>query len=362
MLSRLLAFRTLEDMRFGKPNAQYMSKTVYRLKGKRRSEVLYGPQQGLDVSVVRLGKGKVMVATSDPLSYIPQVGPEASAWLSIHLLASDLTTTGFSPVYGLFDFNLPPALEESQFAIFWKAFHNECKKLGISIIGGHTGKYPGIDYSVIGGGVLVAIGSEKTYLTSSMAHSGDEVILTKGAAIETTAVLTRTFPRRVKKALGPKLFSMAWNYLGKTSTVRDALTASSIGVRRDGVTAMHDATEGGVIAGLIELASASELGMMVDLESIPISEESRALCDHFRIDPMVSLSEGSLIIASRPAKTDKILSKLTSAGIPSYAVGKLTSKFRGCKASTSRGIRSISYPDVDPYWKAYSKGIERGWS
>ena len=349
-------------MRFGKPSAQYMSQTVYRLRGKKRSAVLKGPQRGLDVSVVRLGKGKVMVATSDPLSYIPQVGPEASAWLSIHLLASDLTTTGFSPVYGLFDFNLPPAMGESQFAIFWKAFHNECKKLGISIIGGHTGIYPGIDYSIIGGGVLIATGSDKKYLTSSMANSGDEVILTKGAAIETTAVLTRTFRRRVRKALGPKLFTLAWNYLGKTSTVRDALTASSIGVRRDGVTAMHDATEGGVIAGLIELASASDLGMIVNLESIPVSEESRALCDHFRIDPMVSLSEGSLIIASRPAKTDKVLSKLTSAGVPSYVVGKLTSKFRGCKAATGRGMRSLSYPDVDPYWKVYSRGIERGWS
>jgi hydrogenase maturation factor len=349
-------------MRFGKPTAQYMSQTVYRLNGKKLSEVLYGPQQGLDVSVVRLGKGKVMVATSDPLSYIPQVGPEASAWLSIHLLASDLTTTGFSPVYGLFDFNLPPAMRESQFAMFWKAFHNECKKLGISIIGGHTGKYPGIDYSIIGGGVLIATGSEKKYLTSSMANSGDEVILTKGAAIETTAVLTRTFPRRVKKALGPKLFALAWNYLGKTSTVRDALTASSIGVRRDGVTAMHDATEGGVIAGLIELATASDLGMIVSPESIPVSEESRALCDHFRIDPMVSLSEGSLIIASRPAKTDKIRSKLSSAGIPSSVVGSMTSKFRGCKTATGKGMRSLSYPDVDPYWKAYSRGIERGWS
>src|SRR5207249_10804646 len=97
------------------------------------SEVLRVSHQVLYISVVRLGKVNVMVATSDPLSYIPQVGPEASAWLSIHLLASDLTTTGFSPVYGLFDFNLPPAMGESQFAIFWKPFHDECKKLGISI-------------------------------------------------------------------------------------------------------------------------------------------------------------------------------------------------------------------------------------
>src|SRR5205823_363998 len=124
-----------------------------------------------------------------------------------------------------------------------------CKKLGVSIIGGHTGRYPGIGYSVIGGGVLIATGSEKKYLTSSMAHSGDEVILTKGAAIETTAVLTRTFPRRVKKALGSKLFSMAWNYLGKTSTVRDALTASSIGVRRDGRSEERRVGKGGRSGG-----------------------------------------------------------------------------------------------------------------
>src|SRR5207253_8223429 len=104
-----------------------------------------------------------------------------------------------------------------------------------------------------------------------------------------------------KRALGPKLFAQAWNYLGKTSTVRDALTASSIGVHGEGVTAMHDATEGGVIVGLIELASASDFGMIVDLGSIPISEGRRALCDHFRIDAMVSLSEGSLIMGSRIA-------------------------------------------------------------
>src|SRR5947208_17180846 len=102
---------------------------------------------------------------------------------------------------------------------------------------------------------------------------------------------------------------MDWNDLGKTSTVREALTASAIGVLRDGVTAMNDATEGGVIAGFIELTGAADLGMVVDLESIPVSVESRALCDHFRSEPLGSLSEGSLIITSGPAKTDRILSK-----------------------------------------------------
>jgi hydrogenase maturation factor len=303
-----------------------------------------------------------MAATSDPISYLPKLGPKASAWLSIHLLASDLTTTGFAPQFGLFDFNLPPTMEESRFAAFWKRFQMECKELGVSIVGGHTGKYPGIDYTIIGGGVLIATGSEDAYLTSSMAQPGDEIILTKGAAIETTCVLARTFPRKVRKALGPRLFENAWSYLKKTSTVKDALAASSIGVRREGVTAMHDATEGGVIAGLIELTTASRLGAIVNLDEIRVSEETRELCKLFRMDPYISLSEGSLIVASRPSKTSRLLTALASKGIQARVVGGLTSKFQGCKGSTAKRTTWLRYPKTDPYWRAYANGISKNWS
>jgi hydrogenase maturation factor len=351
-----------EAPRLGKAGQSVLESVVYRSLGASSSRLAVGPAFGLDNSIVRLGHGRVLVATSDPLSYIPSLGPEASAWLSVHLLASDLTTSGFSPQFGLFDFNLPPTLSDPSFAKYWRSFHQECKKLGLSIIGGHTGRYPGIDYTIVGGGVVMAIGPKDHYLTSSMAHNGDDVVLTKGAAIETTAVLTRTFPHRVRKTLGSTLFDKAWNYLYKVTTVEDALAASSIGVRHRGVTAMHDATEGGVTAGLIELTTASSLGLNVDLEQIHVSAETQQLCGLFRIDPLVSLSEGSLVIASRPTKTEEVRAKLSSRGISSTIVGSLTSRFRGCRATTSKGTRSLGYPDVDPYWKAYSKAIKQGWT
>ena len=348
--------------RLGKAGQDILESVIYRSLGASSSRLIVGPAFGADNSILRLNRGRVLVATSDPLSYIPSVGPKASAWLSVHLLASDLTTSGFSPEFGLFDFNLPPTLSDTNFARYWRSFHKESKQLGLSIIGGHTGRYPGIDYTIVGGGVVMATGPEDRYLTSSMARAGDDVILTKGAAIETTAILTRAFPKRARRALGNRLFEKAWDYLYKVTAVADALTASSVGVREHGVTAMHDATEGGVIAGLIELTAASKLGLTVDLEQVQISEETRQLCKLFRIDPLVCLSEGSLIIASRPTKTERILAKLSSRGIPSSIVGSLTRKFRGCKAAAGKGPRSLSYPNVDPYWKAYSKGIERGWS
>ena len=348
--------------RLGKPSQQFLRNVIFGSLGAARSRVIVGPSFGVDNSIIRLDKDRVLVTTTDPLSYIPALGPETSAWLSVHLLASDITTSGFSPEYGLFDFNLPPTMKDEQFSRYWRGFEREWEKLGLSIVGGHTGRYPGLDYSIIGGGFVMTTGSRDRYLTSAMAKSGDDLILTKGAAIETTAILSRAFPKKVRRAIGQRLFDKAHEYLSKVTTVKEAITAASIGVRDRGVTAMHDATEGGVIAGLIELATASGLGATVDLDEIRVSEETRELCKVYRIDPLISLSEGSLILASKTFATDKIISKLASNGISSQVIGKLSSKFKGCKGVTSKGTRSLRYPTSDPYWIAYSKGMERHWS
>jgi hydrogenase expression/formation protein HypE len=347
--------------RLGKVDKSYLSNVIYPRLGAARNEIIVGPKFGVDNAVVRVAPGRVIVATTDPLSFIPGLKPKESAWLSVHLLASDLTTSGFPPQYGVFDFNLPPEMRNREFGEYWKSFHRECKRLGLGIIGGHTGRYQGCNYSVIGGGVMYAIGDENKYLTSSMARDGDDVVVTKGVAVETTAVLTRAFPLTVRKVLGHRLFEKAWSYLERVSTVSDALTAVSVGVHGEGVTAMHDATEGGFIAAILELAAASNLGASLDLSGLTVSEETRSICEFFRINPLTTLSEGTLIIASRPNRTTKIMRKLKSVGIESHMVGRLTSKTRSVQAQTKKGPIKVAYPKFDPYWKAYSNGKAKRW-
>jgi hydrogenase maturation factor len=301
-----------------------------------------------------------MVATTDPLSFIPALGARKSAWLSVNLIASDLTTSGFQPQYGIFDFNLPPRMSNGQFTDYWASFHNTCKRLGLAIIGGHTGRYEGCDYTVIGGGMIYAVGNENEYLTSEMGQIDDDIILTKGAAIETTAVLTRVFPKTVSRALGDRLFERAQKYLGKVSTVKDALTAVTVGVHENGVSSMHDATEGGVIAAISELAGASRHGAELDLEAIPISQETEEICKAFGIDPFTSLSEGSLVITCRPRKTGKVLAKLREAKINATVIGQLT-KSRAIYATGNDGRSRVRYPKVDPYWRAYWNATRKHW-
>jgi hydrogenase expression/formation protein HypE len=346
---------------FGKPSRTFFQKVIFPRLGAKRSQVLVGPKFGVDNAVLDIGNGKVLVTTTDPLSYIPQLGPEASAWLSVNLLASDLTTSGLSPQYGIFDFNLPPEMEPGAFAEYWHAFDGECRKLGISVVAGHTGRYQGCNYTVVGGGVLCAVGDGKRYLLSTMAEVGDDIVLTKGAAVETTAVLTRAFPRTVREALGSELFARAQRYLTKVTTVKDAIVSASVGIHGRGVTAMHDATEGGIIAASLELANASGLGMELWLDEVPVSEETQALCRLFRIDPLTSLSEGSLILTSKPYKTDAVLRALNAAGIRARAVGGMKSRAFGHRGVARNRSFRLKYPDADPYWKAYWQATKKGW-
>ncbi len=346
----------------GKAGHAFLRRTVYGRLGRRRPEVLVGPGFGVDTSIVTLGNDKVLVTTTDPLSLIPSVGAVESAWLSAHLIASDIATSGLMPEYGIFDFNLPPSMQDSLFAAYWRSFHRACKELGLAIIGGHTGRYDGCDYTIIGGGVMIAVGTESRVLTAQMGEEGDDLILTKGAAIETTAVLTRVYPRRIRRALGGRLFEKAWRYLHQVSVVKDAITAVSVGIHEAGVTAMHDATEGGVTTAALELATASNLGLRLDLDQIAVSEETRQICKLFRIDPLISLSEGSLVVSCKPSATGKVISKLASKGLDAQIIGRLTSRTKGYRSVEKSKMSPLNCPRMDPYWKAFHKAEREGWS
>jgi len=350
-----------ESPPLGKFNRETIERIIYTNLGMKNKRILVGPKFGVDNTVIGIGGGNVMVATCDPLSFIPELGADDSARISVDLLASDLTTSGLPAQYGIFDLNLPPEMTQGEFSEYWKAFSLECSRLGISIVGGHTGRYMGCGYTVVGGGVLFSIGKKDLYVTPEMATLGDDILLTKGAAIETTAILTRVFPRSVRKAIGPKLYERAQKYLDLLSTVDDALTAVSVGLHEDGVTAMHDATEGGVASAVLELVEASRGGAEIDLASIEVTEESAAVCQLFHVDPLTSLSEGSLLLTVNPSKTSKVLSQLNKAGIPSKVIGCITSKSSGIYASSKNGRSRLRYPKFDPYWRAYAAAKRRGW-
>ncbi len=329
--------------------------------GAARAEVIVGPRPGQDSAIVRLGHGRVLATTTDPLSVVPALGFAASARLSCHLIASDLWTTGIAPAWASITFNLPPAMSDADLDEYCAAMSDEWARLGVAVVTGHTGRYPGCDYSIIGAGTLMGVGTEDAYLTPAMARAGDRVIVTKGCAVEATAIAAWLFPERLGARLGAAGLARARASLAQVSVVADCRAALRAGVRERGVTALHDATEGGVLGGLLELARACGHDLAVESGRLPITEEARAACEVFGTDPWWTLSEGTLIATARPERAAAVLAALADAGIPAAEVGEVVPGAGRLRLATPDGERVLSEPEPDPYWPAYQRAVDEGW-
>ena len=345
----------------GKFPLDLIEKIVYSKLGAHNSEILVGPGHGCDNAVIRLGNNQVLVATADPLSMIPALGVRDSAWLSVNLLASDLVTCGFPPQFIMVNLSLPPAMSDGEFKEYWGTFHEACEKLGVAVLGGHTGRYVGCDYTIIGGGVMMALAPEDQYLSSKMSKPGDLLIMTKGVAIAATGILARVFPETIEEAYGSAFLKRAQSYFSRFSVVEDALTAASTGLRDEGVTSMHDVTEGGLMGALYELSEASGNGLEIELSDVIVTEEAKRVCDLFEIDPYSTLSEGTLIISVKPEKAEKVLQALKSKGIRSAVIGKVTDLREGRWVKRNGVREALKKPSFDPYWEAYWKAQQKGW-
>lgn len=280
-------------------------------------QVVVGPRVGEDVAVIDLGNC-YLLAKTDPITFATdQIG-----WYAVHVNANDIATAGAAPRWFLATLLLPAGqtTADTVSAIF-DQIADACRELQIALVGGHTEITYELNRPILAGQMLAVVDKDRL-VTTAGAQVGDEVILTKGVAVEGTALIAREKGESLRAAgLAPELLERASQFLFQPgiSVVRDALVAVEAG----GVHAMHDPTEGGVATGLHEVADAAGVGLRVERERIPILPECRALCAPFGLDPLGLLASGALLITAAPAATPAIQAALRRAGIRSAVIGCL---------------------------------------
>ena len=336
-------------------------RTIAGMHGYARSEVRRGPQFGVDVSLIDLPGGMAMAMTSDPLSLIPSLGLEASAWLSVHLMANDMATTGHAPMYGQFVLNLPTSLTKRDFEQYWAYIHRFCSDIGIAITGGHTGFIEHQNSTISGGGTLVTVAPQGTIRTAPAARTGDILLVTKQCALSSAAILAMSFPHTVKNKVGTAIYQQACNSFYQTSSLSDALIACGDHSDVNEVSAMHDVTEGGVLGAIYELAVASQNGALIDSDKLPVSPVQEQICKVFGLDYRYSIGAGAMIIACRRTASQPIIDRLSRVGIPCAEVGVLTDRSTGIRLIENGREQDLPYYDEDPYWAAFYNAFDKGW-
>jgi hydrogenase maturation factor len=347
--------------KLGKIDPHLFEQFISNKSGFNREEVRTGPEFGVDVSIVDLPGDMEMALTSDPLTLIPSLGLEESAWLSVQLMANDMATTGYAPMYGQFVLNLPAHFSKSDFQIYWDHIHSFCSKIGIAITGGHTGFIEGQNSTIAGGGTFVSVAPKNNMLVSKYANPGDAILITKSCAISTAAILAMCFPETVKNKLGTEMQQEACATFYHTSSLDDALTAVGKNHEHKDITAMHDVTEGGVIGAIYELATASNNGALIYNNKVPIGNLQKEVCRLFSLDPRYCIGAGSMIITCKKASASDVINRLAKENIACTEVGEIMEKHKGIKLITNETANDVLYNENDPYWEAFFKAHKLGW-
>lgn len=344
----------------GKINSVTFGNVILPKCGYDRDEVITSPQYGVDTSVIDIGIGMGLAVSSDPLSLIPPIGLRESAWLSVHLLANDMATTGFPPMYAQFVLNLPITLSLDDFKEYWAHIHGFCREIGVSITGGHTGQAEGQNSTISGGGTMFLTAPLKEIITGNNAEPGDSIIVTKETAMTSSSILAMSFPETVKNKLGKEVYEKGCENFYKTSSLNDAMTAVKVLRNTTELKAMHDVTEGGVLGAISEMAEASGCGFRVYNNKLPVGDVQRKITEYFEIDHRFCVGAGSMIMAIRKGKEDVLIDHLEAKDIKATVVGEFTQKDEGNTIIEQDEEKTFKFDGDDPYWNAFFKAFKAG--
>jgi len=330
----------------GKLDPALLKQVVFGCLGSPDPRVIVGPEIGEDAAVIDF-KDRVLVVHSDPITgAIENIG-----WLAVNVCANDIATRGVRPLWVLVVMLFPQNISSAQLKQITSQIDKAAKELGIAVIGGHSEFTPSIKRPIL---ITTAIGEAEKgkFVRSSGARVGDRIVMTKGAAIEGTAILSTELAELLETKVDGAVVSRAQKFVRMISVVEDALTAIEVG----GVHAMHDATEGGTAGCLQEIAWASNVGVVAHEERIPIYEETKAVCNALNIDPLKTISSGALIISAHPDKAEEIVVTLKKKGIQASVIGRIVNKREGSYILRRDGTRlDLSKPVKEELWSALGK-------
>ncbi len=322
----------------GKLPAEHLARLFdrYAPSGER---VVVGPGIGHDAAVVSFGD-RYLVAKTDPITFASrEIG-----WYAVHVNANDVACTGATPRWFLVTLLLPQSsTDEALVDEIFEQIGHTCEQLEIALVGGHTEITHGFDRPVVVGFMLGEVAPD-ALVRPDGAQPGDALLLTKGIAVEGTAIIAREKGEQLQ-GVDPSLVERSRQFLYDPgiSVLQDAAVATAAGH----VHAMHDPTEGGLATGCWELADAAQVGLTVEEDAIPVLPETAAFCEALGLNPLGLIASGALLLAVPPDHADAIEAALEREDIAAARIGQVVEREKGVTLHGPHGARPLPRFDQD---------------
>jgi hydrogenase expression/formation protein HypE len=291
--------------------------------------VLVGPGIGRDSAAIEFGD-RVLVVKSDPITF-PSARP---AFHLVHINANDIVCQGAIPRWLLVTALLPEGSTTAEtISVLFSELNEAAAEIGVELIGGHSEITYGLDRPLLIGTML---GETTTagLIDPAAAKPGDRILITKTAGIEGTALLAKHFgPNLLQSGKADKALieaATAMIDMPGISVLAEARALAEAGA----ASALHDPTEGGIASAIRELATASNCGVLISRDAIPVAAETVHLAHVLSVDPLGLLSSGSLVASVPKDRIAEAEHALMPTGVPFAWIGKLTEPDLGLRMRT----------------------------
>jgi hydrogenase maturation factor len=278
--------------------------------------VKVGAGLGRDAAVIDLGD-RLLIAKTDPITFVA----EDIGYYALHINANDVACMGGEPKWFLATLLLPEStttttLVESIFQQLGEA----CKKIDVTLCGGHTEITPGLDRPIIAG-CLLGEAPAGRFFSPERIEAGDAIILTKGLAVEATSIIGREHAQKLIEIFDAEFAQNCKRFLYDPGI--SVLPEARLAWYEEGIHALHDPTEGGLANAIYELIVERDLGVQIHVETIPLFPESKLLCDHFHLDILGLIASGALLIIGAEPACTQLLPRLHREKITATIIGRI---------------------------------------
>ena len=293
--------------------------------------------KSLDDSAVLVMNGQGHAFTTDSYVVKPYIFPGGDIGkLAVCGTINDLAVMGARPLWLSLSFILEEGLLLADLQRIVESIGTTAGEAGVQIVTGDTkvverGKCEGLYINTAGLGDIVA----PNWLGAANVKPGDAVIINGPIGEHGVAVMSQregiAFQTSVVSDCAP-LWPLVKAILDTGAEIR----------------AMRDPTRGGVSAAVCDIARASNVGIRLHEDALPIGREVRGACDLLGLDPLTIPNEGKVLVFCRAVDTANVLAAMRGNPIGKHArvIGEVSERPPGIVTlrTTIGGERIIDMP------------------